>query len=59
MIGRQSSDGDDNGNLDSSIYVDTDCDPRYSSCDTNSNELYSNTDSDSWKTTNTELSEFK
>ena len=37
---------DDNGNLDSSIYTDSDCDPRYSSCDTNSNEEFSNTDSD-------------
>ena len=46
-IGRGSQDGDDNGNLDSSIYEDTDCDPRYSSCDTNSNKEFSNTDSDS------------
>ena len=36
---------DDNGNVDSSIYEDSDCDPRYSSCDTNSNEEFSNTDS--------------
>ena len=35
---------DDNGNEDSSIYVDSNCDPRYSSCDTNSNEEFSNTD---------------
>lgn len=38
---------DDNGNVDSSIYTDSDCDPRYSSCDTNSNEEFSNTDSNS------------
>lgn len=37
---------DENGNGDSSIYTDSDCDPRFSSCDTNSNEEYSNTDSD-------------
>ena len=36
---------DDNGNLDSSIYQDSNCDPRFSSCDTNSNSAYSNTDS--------------
>ena len=36
---------DENGNGDSSIYTDSDCDPRFSSCDTNSNEEYSNTDS--------------
>ena len=40
---------DDNGNVDSSIYEDSDCDPRYSSCDTNSNEEFSNTDSDTEK----------
>ena len=38
---------DDKGNVDSSIYEDSDCDPRFSSCDTNSNEENSNTDSDS------------
>jgi len=37
---------DDNGNVDSSIYTDSNCDPRYSSCDTNSNSEFSNTDSD-------------
>ena len=37
---------DDNGNEDSSIYEDPNCDPRFSSCDTNSNEELSNTDSD-------------
>jgi hypothetical protein len=36
---------DDQGNVDSSIYVDSDCNPAYSSCDTNSNEEFSNTDS--------------
>lgn len=36
---------DDNGNVDDSIYTDSDCDPRFSSCDTNSNEEFSNTDS--------------
>ena len=36
---------DDNGNLDSSIYLDSKCDPRFSSCDTNSNSEFSNTDS--------------
>ena len=36
---------DDNGNEDSSIYEDPNCDPRFSSCDTNSNEALSNTDS--------------
>lgn len=36
---------DDNGNEDSSIYEDPNCDPRFSSCDTNSNEEFSNTDS--------------
>lgn len=36
---------DDNGNLDDSIYTDSDCDPNFSSCDTNSNEEFSNTDS--------------
>ena len=57
-IGRGSNDGDDNGNLDSSIYVDTDCDPRYSSCDTNSNEEFSNTDSDSVVTVDPSLLEY-
>ena len=37
---------DENGNSDSSIYTDPECDPRFSSCDTNSNEEYSNTDSE-------------
>lgn len=41
---------DDAGHLDSSIYTDSDCDPRYSSCDTNSNEEFSNTDSDTQET---------
>lgn len=36
---------DDNGNEDSSIYEDPNCDSRFSSCDTNSNEAFSNTDS--------------
>ena len=36
---------DDNGNEDSSIYQDSNCDPRFSSCDTNSNSEFSNTDS--------------
>jgi hypothetical protein len=43
------------GNLDSSIYVDTDCDPRFSSCDTNSNEEFSNTDSDTVETIDSSL----
>ena len=38
---------DDQGNVDSSIYTDSDCNPAYSSCDTNSNEEFSNTDSNS------------
>jgi hypothetical protein len=41
------SDGiDENGVGDSSIYTDPGCDPRFSSCDTNSNEEFSNTDSE-------------
>ena len=39
---------DDQGNVDSSIYTDSDCNPAYSSCDTNSNEEFSNTDSNSF-----------
>lgn len=41
---------DDAGHVDSSIYTDSDCDPRYSSCDTNSNEEFSNTDSNTEET---------
>ena len=37
---------DDLGNYDESNYVDSDCDPRFSSCDTNSNSDHSNTDTD-------------
>ena len=41
------SDGiDENGIGDSSVYTDPGCDPRFSSCDTNSNEEFSNTDSE-------------
>ena len=57
-IGRGSQDGDDNGNLDSSIYEDTDCDPRYSSCDTNSNKDFSNTDSNSVLTVDPSVQEY-
>lgn len=41
---------DDNGNLDDSIYTDPNCDSRLSSCDTNSFEEFSNTDSDTVET---------
>ena len=36
---------DENGVGDESVYTDSNCDPRFSSCDTDSNSLYSNTDS--------------
>jgi hypothetical protein len=36
---------DENGVADESIYTDSDCDPRFSSCDTDSNSEFSNTDS--------------
>merc|ERR1712151_930824 len=41
---------DENGILDESIYTDPNCDSRLSSCDTNSLEDFSNTDSDTVST---------
>ena len=37
---------DDNGVEDASIYTDPNCDSRFSSCDTNSNPAFSNTDTE-------------